>query len=113
MGHIQSGKLRALAVTDTKRIDSLKDVPSAPEAGFPDLEVSSWFAMYAPTGTPQPVIDKVAGEIGKIMATDAFRKKAAELGAEARFMGPKELGAYTQSELTRWAAVVKAANIQE
>ena len=113
MGHIQSGKLRALAVTDTKRIESLKDVPSAPEAGFPDLEVSSWFAMYAPTGTPQPVIDKVAGEIGKIMATDAFRKKAAELGAEARFMGPRELGAYTQSELTRWAAVVKAANIQE
>lgn len=113
MGHIQSGKLRALAVTDKHRLDSLKNVPSAPEAGFPDLDVSSWFAMYAPAATPQPVIDKVAAEIGKIMRTDAFKQKAAELGAEAKFMGPQELGAYTQRELERWAAVVKAANIQE
>ena len=113
MGHIQSGKLRALAVTDTKRLESLKNVPSAPEAGFPDLDVSSWFAMYAPAATPQPIIDKVAAEIGKIMRTDAFKQKAAELGAEAKFMGPQELGAYTRSELDRWSAVVKAANIQE
>lgn len=69
--------------------------------------------MFAPVGTPQPVVDKLTGETEKIMKTDAFRKKAAELGAEARYMGPKELAAHTRSEFDRWAAVVKAANIQE
>ena len=58
------------------------------------------------------VVDKIAGEIQKIMQTDAFRKKAAEQGAEAEFMGPKTLGAYTQSELERWGKVVKAAGIK-
>lgn len=111
LGQIAAGKLRALAVTGSTRLPSLPNVPTAAEAGFPDLLVSSWFAMYAPAGTPQPVVDKIAGEIQKIMKTDAFRQKAADQGAEATFMGPKELGAYTQQELDRWNKVVKAANI--
>lgn len=111
LGQIAAGKLRALAVTGNTRLPSLPDVPTAAEAGYPDLIVSSWFAMYAPKDTPAPVVDKIAGEIQKIMKTDEFRKKAAEQGAEAIFMGPKELGAYTQTELDRWGKVVKAANI--
>lgn len=111
LGQIAAGKLRALAVTGSQRLPSLPNVPTAAEAGFPDLLVSSWFAMYAPAGTPQPIVDKVAGEIQKIMKSDAFRQKAADQGAEAIFMGPKELGAYTQQELDRWNKVVKAANI--
>ncbi|MCF7768264.1 MAG: Bug family tripartite tricarboxylate transporter substrate binding protein [Achromobacter pulmonis] len=112
LGQIAAGKLRALAVTGSTRLASLPDVPTAAEAGYPDLIVSSWFAMYAPKDTPAPVVDKIAGEIQKIMQTDAFRKKAAEQGAEAEFMGPKTLGAYTQSELERWGKVVKAAGIK-
>ena len=111
LGQIAAGKLRALAVTGNTRLPSLPNVPTAAEAGYPDLIVSSWFAMYAPKDTPAPVVDKIAGEIQKIMKTDAFRQKAAEQGAEAIFMGPKELGAYTQSELDRWGKVVKAAKI--
>ncbi|MDG9967119.1 tripartite tricarboxylate transporter substrate binding protein [Achromobacter mucicolens] len=111
LGQIAAGKLRALAVTGNARLPSLPDVPTAAEAGYPDLIVSSWFAMYAPKDTPAPVVDKIAGEIQKIMKTDEFRKKAAEQGAEATFMGPKELGTYTQTELDRWGKVVKAANI--
>lgn len=111
LGQIAAGKLRALAVTGNARLPSLPDVPTAAEAGYPDLIVSSWFAMYAPKDTPAPVVDKIAGEIQKIMKTDEFRKKAAEQGAEATFMGPKDLGAYTQTELDRWGKVVKAANI--
>ncbi len=111
LGQIAAGKLRALAVTGNTRLPSLPDVPTAAEAGYPDLIVSSWFAMYAPRDTPAPVVDKIAGEIQKIMKTDEFRKKAAEQGAEAIFMGPKELGTYTQTELDRWGKVVKAANI--
>ncbi len=112
MGHIQAGKLRPLVVTSKTRLPSLKDVPSAPEAGYPDLDVSSWFAMYAPAGTPKPVIDKLAGEIEKIMRSDAYRKKAEELGAEARFMGPQQLAQYQRAEMTRWAKVIKSADIQ-
>ncbi|ARP97255.1 ABC transporter substrate-binding protein [Bordetella genomosp. 13] len=111
LGQIAAGKLRALAVTGENRLPSLPDVPTAAQAGYPDLQVSSWFAMYAPAGTPPEVVNKLAGEIEKIMKTDAFRQKAAEQGAEARFMGPKELGDYTREELARWNKVVKAANI--
>ncbi|WP_432257501.1 Bug family tripartite tricarboxylate transporter substrate binding protein [Cupriavidus sp. TMH.W2] len=111
MGHIAAGKLRPLVVTSKTRLPSLKDVPSAPEAGYPDLDVSSWFAMYAPAGTPRPVIDKLTGEIEKIMRTEAFRKKAEELGAEAKYMNPQQLAQYQQAELVRWAKVIKSADI--
>lgn len=111
LGQIAAGKLRALAVTGNTRLASLPDVPTAAEAGYPGLIVSSWFAMYAPRDTPAPVVDKIAGEIQKIMQTEAFRQKAAEQGAEAEFMGPKTLGDYTRAELDRWGKVVKAAGI--
>lgn len=111
MGHIAAGKLRPLVVTSKTRVASLKDVPSAPEAGYPDLDVSSWFAMYAPAGTPKPVIDKLTSEIEKIMKTEAFRKKAEELGADARYMNPQQLDQYQKAELQRWAKVIKSADI--
>ncbi|WP_265921616.1 Bug family tripartite tricarboxylate transporter substrate binding protein [Cupriavidus nantongensis] len=111
MGHIAAGKLRPLVVTSKTRLPSLKDVPSAPEAGYPDLDVSSWFAMYAPAGTPKPVVDKLTGEIDKIMRTEAFRKKAEELGAEAKYMNPQQLAQYQKAELARWAKVIKSADI--
>ncbi|RZT41808.1 Bug family tripartite tricarboxylate transporter substrate binding protein [Cupriavidus agavae] len=112
MGHIVAGKLRPLVVTSKTRLASLKDVPSAPEAGYPDLDVSSWFAMYAPVGTPKPVIDRLTTEIEKIMKSDAFRKKAEELGAEAHYMNPQQLDQYQKAELQRWAKVIKSADIK-
>jgi len=111
MGHIAAGKLRPLVVTSKTRLPSLKDVPSAPEAGYPDLDVSSWFAMYAPAGTPKPVIDRLTAEIEKIMKSEAFRKKAEELGAEARYMNPQQLDQYQRAELQRWGKVIKSAGI--
>jgi tripartite-type tricarboxylate transporter receptor subunit TctC len=112
MGHIQAGKLRTIAVTGKARLPSLKDVPTAAEAGYPKLDATSWFAVYAPAGTPKPIIERLTTEIAKITQTEAFKKKAEEQGAVADYMNPQQLADFTKAELARWAQVVKAANIQ-
>ncbi len=112
MGHIQTGKLRAIAVTGKSRVASLRDVPAASEVGYPKLDATSWFAVFAPAATPKPIIDKLTSEIDKLMKTETFRRKAEELGAQANYMNPKELGDFTAAELSRWGQVVKSAQIQ-
>jgi DNA-binding transcriptional LysR family regulator len=97
-----------------KKIDlaSLPDVPPAAEAGLPELDATSWFAVFAPANTPKPVIDKLSSEIAKLMASPAFKQKAAEQGAAADYMTPQQLADYSKAELTRWAQVVKASKIE-
>ena len=110
--HIQSGKLRALAVTSSARVPSLADVPTTAEAGLPKLNPTSWFAVFAPAATPKPVVDKLAAEIRRVMATPEFTKKAADLGASADFVGPAQLGELARDDLKRWAEVAKASKIE-
>jgi len=112
MPHIQSGKLRALAVTGASRLPSMPDVPTATEAGLPKLDATSWFALFAPAGTPPAVVDRLSGEIAKITASPSFRQKASEQGAAADYMDPGKLADYSQAELARWGDVVKASRIQ-
>ncbi len=110
--HIQNGNLTPMVVTGPTRLDSLPDVPTAAEAGYPELEISSWFAVYAPAGTPADVVNKIASEIEKVTQTAEFQEKAKSLGAYASFQGPEELLEYTKAELTRWGKVIEAANIE-
>lgn len=110
--HIQSGKLRALAVTSEKRIPSLPDVPTTLELGFPGLISTASSAIYAPVGTPESVIAKLASAIKEVSAAEDYRTKLESLGVTAQFMGPVELGNYTVAEFNQWQEVLKAANIQ-
>jgi tripartite-type tricarboxylate transporter receptor subunit TctC len=112
LAHIQAGKLRALAVTGPARLPSLPNVPTTAEVGLAKVDATSWFAVFAPAKTPQRVIDKLATEIAKVVATPAFKQKAAEQGAEAHYLNPQQLGEYSKSELARWAQVAKAAKIE-
>lgn len=110
--HILSGKLRALAVTGKTRLPSLPDVPTATQAGLPGLDASSWFGVFAPAKTPKVVVDKLSAEIAKITATTAFKQRAIDLGAEADYMNPQQLGELVKQEVSRWTQVVKAAKIE-
>jgi tripartite-type tricarboxylate transporter receptor subunit TctC len=113
IGHIKAGKMRPLAVTGKLRLPSLPDVPATSEIpGFDKLDASSWFAIYAPAGTPKPIIDKLSAEIAKIMKGDEFKRKAEEQGAYAAYMNPQQLGEFTRNELASWGRIVKAANIK-
>ena len=112
LSFIQSGKLRALAVTGKIRLPSLPDTPTTAEAGLPKVDATSWFGVLAPAGTPQPIIDKLTAEIAKVMATPAFKQKAVESGAEAEYRDPQQFGKQITSDFARWGEVVKAAKIE-
>lgn len=112
MPHVQSGKLRVLAVTGKQRLPSLPNVPTTAEAGYPGVNATSWFAVFAPKATPQPVIDRLAADIKKVVEDPAFRKKAEEQGATADYMNPQQLAAMVKAEYGNWAQVVKSSRIE-
>lgn len=110
--HIQSGKLRPLAVTYAKRSPKLPDVPTVIEAGFPKLESSFWLGVVAPAGTPQPIIDKLNAAFRESLAPAATRALLDKVGGEVKIGTPEEFRKMLADELAKWTAVVKAANIK-
>jgi tripartite-type tricarboxylate transporter receptor subunit TctC len=109
---VQSGKLRALAVTSSKRAASLPDVPTLAEAGLTGYEIVSWQAIFAPAGTPQPIIDRMASEIGKIIQQPEIKTRLVALGVEPSGAGPAELGPFQKEEVAKWGQLIKTANIK-
>jgi tripartite-type tricarboxylate transporter receptor subunit TctC len=110
--HINSGKFRALLVAGRKRLSSLPNVPTAAEVGIKNFEVESWFALYTHAQAPKGPVDRISKEVQKIMATAAFRERAASQGAEAAYLDPTQMGAYAAIEYSRWGKVIKSANIK-
>ena len=112
MPHIQSGKLRVLAVTGKQRLPSLPDVPTTAEAGYPKVDATSWFAVFAPAGVSKAVVDKLTADIRTVVQSPTFQQKAQEQGATADYQTPAQLGDKVRADLANWATVVKTSKIE-
>lgn len=105
--HVRSGSLVPLAVTTAKRSPELPSVPTIAEAGVPGYEATSWFGMFAPAGTPAPVLAKLNAAIVKVLAQPDVKKKINEQGAEVYSETPEQFTAFIQAESVKWGKVVK------
>jgi tripartite-type tricarboxylate transporter receptor subunit TctC len=110
-GHLKDATVKGLAMAAPERHPMLPDIPTAAEAGVPGLEIVSWYAVYAPAGTPQPVIDTLAAALEKVANSEEYKKSILDQGAYATFMNPTELADFTKSELVYWGDVVKKSGI--
>jgi tripartite-type tricarboxylate transporter receptor subunit TctC len=110
--HIESGKLRALAVTSAKRLPSMPNVPTVAESGVPGYEVISWQGVFAPAGTPKPIVDRLHAEIGKILREPEMQERLGKLGMQGADMTTEQIAAFQKAEVAKWAQVIKAANIK-
>ena len=104
---VKEGKLRALGVTSAQRSPAAPDIPTLAEAGLPGFEAVSWFALFAPANTPKPIVDKLQGEVAKIIKSPEVSKKLAEIGLDPVGSTPEALASYQRSEIVKWAKVVK------
>jgi tripartite-type tricarboxylate transporter receptor subunit TctC len=111
-GHIQTGKLRALAVSGKRRSSGLPAVPTMAEAGVPGYDANTWYALLGPSGMRSDIVARLNTEIGRILADATVIEKLDKQGIEPMVMSPSELSAYIASEIEKWGAVVKAANIK-
>jgi tripartite-type tricarboxylate transporter receptor subunit TctC len=108
-----SGGAKALAVANKTRMAALPNVPTTAEAGVPLYEVSGWFVMLAPHGTPQPIVDKLNHELNAALTDPAVRERFAEQGAQPVVISPQELAAFIASETVKWAKVITTAGIPQ
>lgn len=110
---IQAGKLRALAVTSAKRIAQLPDVPTMQEAGLPGYEVTSWYGLCAPNGTPAAVLDKINTDLTAVLRTPDIQNRFEEMVIEVAPTSRDEFAQFIRAEIARWAKVIKAAGIPQ
>jgi tripartite-type tricarboxylate transporter receptor subunit TctC len=114
LGHIQSGQLKALAVTGKDRFPAVPDVPAAIESGLlPDYDVTTWYGFFAPRGTPRPIISKLNRTLNEIIAQDDVKERLTKAGVVVQGSTPEEFGRYMEREFVRWNAVRERAGIPQ
>jgi tripartite-type tricarboxylate transporter receptor subunit TctC len=106
---VEAGKLRALAITSATRSALVPNVPTVAEEGFPGFEVLAWYALFAPLGTPEPVVARLDAELEKILQMPDVRSKMADLGAEPRYMSAAELTRFVAVESPKWGELIRAS----
>lgn len=107
----KAGNVRAIAVTSAKRSPTAPEVPAVAET-LPGFDVTGWIGLFAPAGTPRPIVDRLATELARVLELPEVKTRFAELGAEPTMMSPDTFTAYVNSERAKWAAVVKSAGIK-
>jgi len=111
IGHMQTGRLKGLAVSSPKRLPALPNIPTVMESGY-NYQVNNWHGVIAPKGTPKAVIDKLNSEINKAIKEPDFAKRIAQDGLEPAGGTPEEFYALLKREVVEWGEVVKAANVK-
>jgi tripartite-type tricarboxylate transporter receptor subunit TctC len=112
LGQINAGALRPVAITSRARSSLMPNVPTVEESGVPDYDLSGWIGLFAPAGTPAPIIDRLNAEVSRILREPDVRAKLGEIGAEALPMPAAEFGGWVQAEVTKWTKLVREAGIQ-
>jgi len=110
--HVKSGRIRPLAVSTAKRVAVVPDVPTMQEAGVPGFDYSTWYGIVVPAGTPQPVVSTLHAALAKALATGDVKQKFARQGVEPESTTPAEFTAFLNSEVGKWAKVVKASGMK-
>lgn len=110
--HIKAGRLKVLATTSATRTQAMPDVPTLAESGVPGYEAFTWFGLYAPAGTPQPIIEAAHAALVKTFGDPEVRSRMAAIGAEVALSRPQELAVFQSSETKKWAAVIRRAGIR-
>jgi tripartite-type tricarboxylate transporter receptor subunit TctC len=108
---VRSGALRPLALVDSRRSPAAPDLPTLPELGYP-LEASAWFALIAPAGTPEAIVQRLAREVRRVLSLDAMKRFLESRGIEAGDLGPEELKAYITSEHARYGRMVRETGVR-
>jgi tripartite-type tricarboxylate transporter receptor subunit TctC len=109
---VKGGKVRALAVTAQRRSSTLPDVPTMPEAGLPDFEITSWFGLLVPAGTPAPIIARLNAETVKVLGRGDVKGTLTAQGLEVAPSSPEQFAAHIKSEIARFTKIAKAAGIK-
>lgn len=110
--HVKTGRVRALAVTGSKRSPTFPELPTVSEAGLAGFEVDSWYGILAPANTPRPIVDRLNKELLAIVRSDEFRQRLLEQGAAPVGSTPEQFAGYIQRELAKWGKVIRAANVR-
>ena len=107
--HIKAGRIKALAVAASKRATGFPDVPTSIEAGVPTYQVSTWYGLWAPKGTPKDIVDHMQAELAKALASPELQSSWTSLGTETPNLYGAAFGKFVSSEIKRWAEVVKSS----
>jgi len=110
--HVKAGKLRALAIVAPQRSSALPDVPTVAEAGLKDFEVTTWYGILAPAGTPQPVVRRLNAELVKVMHAPEMKEKLTATATEPLTSTPEEFAAYIKREIAKWGDVTRKAGVK-